>query len=45
VGYVDASMVGLSETDMEQIREFAERPRYARSPEELGADEEEDAEE
>lgn len=28
-------MVGLSEADMEQIRNFADTPRYARSPEHL----------
>jgi hypothetical protein len=38
-------MVGLSKTDLEQIREFAETPRYARSPEELSADEDEESEE
>lgn len=37
-------MVGLSETDMEQIRKFANTPRYARSPEQLG-DEDEETEE
>lgn len=26
-------MVGISEDDMEQIRNFARTPRYARSPE------------
>jgi hypothetical protein len=38
-------MVGLSETDLEQIREFAETPRYARSPDQLSAQEEEESEE
>lgn len=28
-------MVGLSESDMEQIQRFAETPRYERSPEQL----------
>lgn len=37
-------MVGLSESDLEQIREFAQTPRYARSPEQLteNSDESED---
>lgn len=34
-------MVGLSEADMEQIRSFAKTPRYARSPDHLCEDEEE----
>ena len=33
-------MVGLSEEDMEQIRDFAETPRYKREPEMLCADDE-----
>lgn len=37
-------MVGLSEADMEQIREFVKKPRYARSPEELLGDQEEEDE-
>lgn len=36
-------MVGLSETDMEQIRDFAKTPRYARSPEQLVEQDERDA--
>lgn len=35
-------MVGLSEADMEQIRDFARTPRYARSPEQLCEETEED---
>lgn len=37
-------MVGLSETDMEQIRNFAQTPRYNRSPEQLCDDDKTDAE-
>jgi hypothetical protein len=37
-------MVGLSESDLEQIREFAQTPRYARTPEQL-CDEDEESEE
>lgn len=37
-------MVGLSEADMEQIRNFARTPRYARSPNQLCEDEEQDVE-
>lgn len=35
-------MVGLSEADMEQIRDFADTPRYARTPEHLCEDGEAD---
>lgn len=38
-------MVGLSKRDLEQIRDFAETPRYARSPEQLCEGESEDDEE
>lgn len=38
-------MVGLSEQDLEQIRDFAETPRYARSPEQLTDDDEDETEE
>lgn len=37
-------MVGLSEADMEQIRKFARKPRYSRSPDQLGEEEEQEAE-
>lgn len=37
-------MVGLSEEDMEQIRDFARTPRYARSPEQLGGDRDQETE-
>jgi hypothetical protein len=32
-------MVGLSEADMERIEKFANTPRYARSPNQLGEEE------
>lgn len=35
-------MVGLSEADMEQIRNFAQTPRYARSPNQLCEEDEQD---
>lgn len=37
-------MVGLSDGDMEQIENFAETPRYARSPEQLCQAEDQDTE-
>ena len=36
-------MVGLSETDLEQIRDFAKTPRYERSPEQLVEQDDPDA--
>lgn len=38
-------MVGLSENDLEQIRDFARTPRYARSPDQLTDADEEGTEE
>lgn len=37
-------MVGLSEDDMERIESFARTPRYARSPEQLCEDSEQEVE-
>lgn len=37
-------MVGLSESDLERIRDFAQTPRYARSPEQLSDEDEEETE-
>lgn len=37
-------MVGLSEDDMKQIRNFARTPRYAQSPEQLCKDDEQESE-
>lgn len=38
-------MVGLSESDLERIREFAQTPRYARSTEQLTEDDEDETDE
>jgi hypothetical protein len=37
-------MVGLSEDDMERIENFAQTPRYARSPEQLCEESEQEVE-
>lgn len=37
-------MVGLSEADLEQIESFANTPRYARSPNQLCAEDDQEGE-